>query len=166
MVIDASFTPSSPAMGATCRFSNGNGLPVTISYAVRSAASITPPVTAKMSAAPVDKPSGRSILSSGRAAKLMPACLIMRASSRVVSTMSTSWNPLSAISGRAHSNFFAVQGMTETTTMSLGFMPRARPMSCVRKKEGMFSFCFILRANTTWPISNCSKQVGQITDKA
>ena len=53
----------------------------------------------------------------------MPACLTMRASSRVVSTKSTSCMPSRPISGRAHSNFLAVQGMTETTTTFLGSMP-------------------------------------------
>ncbi len=110
-------------MGATCRLGNGNGVSVTISYAVRRAASMTPPVLAKMSAAPVVMPSGASIFSSGRLRKSMPACLIIAPSSRVVSTMSTSRTPLSVISGRAASNFLAVQGMTETTTMSSGFTP-------------------------------------------
>ena len=53
----------------------------------------------------------------------MPACLIMRPSSRVVSTTSTSRTPLAFISGRWASNFLAVQGMTETTKMSSGFLP-------------------------------------------
>ena len=53
----------------------------------------------------------------------MPACLIIAPSSRVVSTTSTSRTPLAFISGRAASNFLAVQGMTETTTMSSGFTP-------------------------------------------
>ena len=41
----------------------------------------------------------------------------------MVSTTSTSRTPLSFISGRCASNFLAVQGMTETTKMSSGFMP-------------------------------------------
>ena len=110
-------------MGSTCRLGKGNGVSVTISHAVRRAASMTPPVLAKMSAAPVLMPSGASICSSGRLRKSMPACLMNAPSSRVVSTMSTSWTPLSFISGRAASYFLAVQGMTETTTMSSGFTP-------------------------------------------
>ena len=53
----------------------------------------------------------------------MPACWIMRPSSRVVSTTSTSRTPLAFISGRCASYFLAVQGMTETTKMSSGFLP-------------------------------------------
>jgi len=53
----------------------------------------------------------------------MPAWVIIAPSSRVVRTMSTSRTPLAVISGRAASNFFAVQGMTETTTMSSGLTP-------------------------------------------
>ena len=53
----------------------------------------------------------------------MPACLMREPSSLVVRTMSTSWTPLSFISGRAASNFLAVHGMMETTTMSSGFTP-------------------------------------------
>ncbi len=47
---------------------------------------MTPPVLAKMSAAPEDSPSGASILSSGSDRKSMPAAWIIWASSRVVST--------------------------------------------------------------------------------
>ena len=64
-----------------------------------------------------------SIFSSGRPLKSMPACWIMRPSSRVVSTTSTSRTPLEFISGLCDSYFFAVQGMTETTKMSSGFFP-------------------------------------------
>jgi len=119
----AVLTPSRPSIGSTCRSGNGKGVSVTISHTVRSAASMTPPVLAKMSAAPVEMPSGASIFSSGSARKSMPAWVIIAPSSRVVRTMSTSRTPLAVISGRAASNFFAVQGMTETTTMSSGLTP-------------------------------------------
>ena len=72
---------------------------MTISYTVRSAASMTPPVLAKMSAAPEDAPRMLSICPSGSAVKSMPAWRIMRPSSRVVSTTSTSRAPLAYISG-------------------------------------------------------------------
>jgi hypothetical protein len=45
----------------------------------------------------------------------MPACLIMRASSRVVSVTSTSfWPEEYMVLSRPFSNFLAVQGMIET----------------------------------------------------
>ena len=47
----------------------------------------------------------------------------MAPSSLVVRTKSTSVTPLAFISGRWASNFFAVQGMIETTTMFSGFTP-------------------------------------------
>ncbi len=53
----------------------------------------------------------------------MPAAWIILPNSRVVSTTSTSRTPLASISGRWHSNFFAVQGMIETTKMSSGRLP-------------------------------------------
>ena len=90
---------------------------------MRSAASMTPPVAPKMTAAPVLSPIKLSKSPSGRRVKLMLASLIMRASSRVVMTTSTSARPLWPSSGRAASNFLAVQGMTETTAISLGSMP-------------------------------------------
>ena len=58
--------------------------PVRTSTAVRSAASMTPPVAPKMTAAPVDSPSGESNSASGRLLKSMLQILIRRASSRVV----------------------------------------------------------------------------------
>ncbi|OPZ68208.1 MAG: hypothetical protein BWY81_00955 [Firmicutes bacterium ADurb.Bin467] len=79
-----------------------------------------------MSAAPVDIPSGLSNSSSSSDAKSMPAERIMSASSRVVSTASTFGMPSFFISSRAISNFFAVQGMTETTNMFAGSTPISR----------------------------------------
>ena len=64
-----------------------------------------------------------SIFPSGRFAKSSPAMVIMRPSSRVVRTTSTSRTPLAFISGRCASYFFAVQGITETTKMSSGRLP-------------------------------------------
>ena len=61
---------------------------------------------------------------SGRALKSMPAILIMRASSRVVRTTSTSWWPEARISSeRVISYFFAVQGMMEVRWMRAGSRP-------------------------------------------
>ena len=123
-VTDAVLICSSPSMGVTCRFSKGSSRPVTSSHTVRRAASITPPVTPKMSAAPVDRPSGASNVPSGSARRSMPADLIIRASSRVVSTASTSGTPSRLeSSGRWISYFLAVQGMTETTKRSFGSTP-------------------------------------------
>ena len=76
-----------------------------------------------MSAAPVEKPRGASKVPSSRLGKSMPMVRIMRASSRVVRTASTLGLPPFCISGRWHSYFFAVQGMTETTNISLGSTP-------------------------------------------
>ena len=77
---------------------------------------MTPPVTPKIVPAPVYSPSSLSAGSSGSEAKSMPAALIMRASSRVVSTTSVSWVPVALMnSSRAISCFFAVQGMIEVT---------------------------------------------------
>ena len=70
-----------------------SGAPPIHSAAVRSAASMTPPVAPKMAPAPVDSPIGSSKSSSGSRAKLMPARWIIRAASRVVSTMSVSGTP-------------------------------------------------------------------------
>ena len=53
--------------------------------------------------------------SSGRRVKSMPLRLIMRASSRVVMTASTSGMPSTFSCSRSFSNFFAVQGITDTT---------------------------------------------------
>ena len=60
----ASFHPSMPRTAVNA---SGSGfLPVTRKYAERSAASITPPVVPKTTAAPVAEPSGLSNSSSGR----------------------------------------------------------------------------------------------------
>ena len=61
---------------------------------------MTPPVVPKMSAAPVEKPSGSSNDFSSRELKSIPASLIIRASSRVVRTASTEGRPSTYISGR------------------------------------------------------------------
>mmetsp|Transcript_10557 Transcript_10557/g.35821 ORF Transcript_10557/g.35821 Transcript_10557/m.35821 type:complete len:229 (+) Transcript_10557:90-776(+) len=83
--------------------------------AVRSAASITPPLAPKITAAPVDSPRGESNCASlGRDAKGMRRWRIMRASSRVVMAASTS----PRMPGRTASSFLAVQGMTDTTNGS------------------------------------------------
>ena len=85
--------------------------------------SITPPLAPKMVAAPVLSPISSSKFSSGRLLKSIPASLIMRASSRVVRTASTLGSPLFCISGRVISNFFAVQGMIDTTKIFFGSIP-------------------------------------------
>ena len=100
--------------------------PVSRSAAVRRAASITPPVAPKMTAAPVETPMASSNFSSGRRLKFSWAFLIRRASSRVVMEMSTSGTPLASSFSRPISNFLAVQGMTDTHTMSWG----SRPIFC------------------------------------
>ena len=120
IVMEAVFTCSSPTIGATCSLSKGISFPVTTSYTVRRAASITPPVTPNISAAPVPSPRGASNSPSGRFTKSMPAVFIIRASSLVVSTASTSRLPSTSISGRCISYFLAVQGMTDTTNMFSG----------------------------------------------
>ncbi len=84
---------------------------------------MTPPVAPKMSAAPVESPSGLSKPLPSRELKSIPASLIIRASSRVVRTASTVGRPSMNISGRVISNFFAVHGMTETTYMFFGSTP-------------------------------------------
>ena len=61
----------------------------------------------------------RNSTTSSRSSKLMPAVRIIFASSMTVITISTS--PF--ISGRLHSNFFAVHGITETLQMSSRFRP-------------------------------------------
>lgn len=96
---------------------------VCISYAVRTAASITPPVVPKMTPAPVDSPSGRSKSLSSSSSKFMLAKRIMWASSRVVIEMFTSGSPSLPNSGRAASDFFATQGMTDTTMKFRRSMP-------------------------------------------
>ena len=85
---------------------------------------MTPPEAPKMVAAPVEMPSISSNSPSGRASKSRPAWVIMRPSSRVVRDTSTGMQPLgSRCSSRRTSYFLAVQGMTDTTTMSWGSMP-------------------------------------------
>ena len=77
-----------------------------------------------MTAAPVDTPSIWSNCPSGRWSKRMPARWIIRASSRVVRDTSTGMQPLAMrCSSRWTSYFLAVQGMMDTTKMSLGSMP-------------------------------------------
>lgn len=96
---------------------------VTSSMTVRSAASITPPVAPKMTPEPDAVPNGSSKSRSGRSGRWMPYSRIIRPSSRVVSEMSTSRWPESAISGRVVSNFLAVHGIRETDTTSAGSIP-------------------------------------------
>ena len=86
---------------------------------------MTPPVAPKMTDAPVDSPSAGSKSSSGRSLKRMPARSIMRASSRVVMEMSMSGmpSPAALMLSRPTSNFFAVQGITDTETMLCGSRP-------------------------------------------
>ena len=62
----------------------GSSSPVKVSTAVRSAASITPPVAPKITAAPVPRPNGSSNFSSGRSLNFRPTFLIILASSLVV----------------------------------------------------------------------------------
>ena len=78
----ASLMPSMPRTSVKSRFFNSS--PVRVSTAVRSAASITPPVAPKMTAAPVPRPSGASYSSSGSVLNFRPTLRIMRASSLVV----------------------------------------------------------------------------------
>ena len=110
---------------ASWKSSRSSVLPVSLSQTVRRAASMTPPVVPKIAPAPEAVPSGLSKSVSGSWPKERPTYLMSLMSSRVVSTMSTSCRPSRPISGRAASNFFAVQGMTDTVTMSLGSMPAA-----------------------------------------
>ena len=78
-----------------------------------------------MVAAPVLSPSAGSKSSSGSSVNLMPARSIIRPSSRVVMEISTSGilSPAALMSSRPISNFFAVQGITDTHTMSWGSRP-------------------------------------------
>ena len=85
----------------------------------RRTASVTPPDTPKITPAPEDKPNGISIASHGICAKSIPASLIMRITSVVVSTKSTSCSPSVLCSGRRISAFLAVHGMIDTTTVFL-----------------------------------------------
>ena len=70
-------------------------------------------------------PSAGSKSSSGSSVNLMPARSIIRPSSRVVMEISTSGilSPAALMSSRPISNFFAVQGITDTHTMSWGSRP-------------------------------------------
>ena len=112
-------------MPRTAVNASGSGfLPVTKKYAERSAASITPPVAPKTTAAPVAEPSGLSNSSSGRYFGSMWFARIMILSSRVVMLTSTSGSPASFfIVGSSHSLFFATQGMMETTNRRFASMP-------------------------------------------
>ena len=114
MSTEKRFVPSRPRASFTTRFSSG--LPVWISYAVRSAASITPPDTPKMSAAPEDAPMGESNFISAMLSQLvMPSCLQKSPSSLVVSTASTvGIFSFSHICLRSISSFLAVQGISDT----------------------------------------------------
>ena len=81
---------------------------------------MTPPVTPKIVPAPEDMPSGLSKPSPRMLTKSMPADLIIQASSRVVRTMSVSVRPFVSSSGRAASDFLAVQGITATLRIFCG----------------------------------------------
>ena len=118
----ASFQPSMPR---TAVKASGSGfLPVMKKCAERSAASITPPVAPKTTAAPVDEPRGLSNSSSGRYFGSMWFARSMMFSSRVVMLTSTSGSPsASFIVGSSHSLFLATHGMMETMKSRLGSMP-------------------------------------------
>ena len=85
---------------------------------------MTPPVAPKITAAPVLVPRGLSKASSGRSPGWMLSLRNSRSISRVVSTASTSGSPqASRMVGSAHSLFFAMQGMMDTTNIRWGSMP-------------------------------------------
>ena len=84
----ASFKPSTPR--TSVKSSLGSSLPVMTSYTVRNAASITPPVAPKISPAPLPRPNGVSNGVSSNSLKLIPAALIIFASSTTVKDISTS----------------------------------------------------------------------------
>ncbi len=90
---------------------------------MRTAASITPPLAPKSLPAVDRSPNGVSAVSAGMAARSSPRMRMILASSRVVSTASTSATVPSPISERPHSNFLAVQGMIETLNILEGSMP-------------------------------------------
>ena len=115
MSTEKRFVPSSPRASSTTIFSSG--LPVCSWYAVRSAASITPPDTPKMSPAPEEVPSGVSKGISAMLSQLvMPSCLQKSPSSFVVSTASTKGVFSSShMFLRSISSFLAVQGISDTT---------------------------------------------------
>ena len=85
----------------------------------RRTASVTPPVTPKITPAPDDNPNGISIASHGICARSIPASFIIRIISVVVNTKSTSCSPSVLCSGRRISAFFAVHGIIETTIVFL-----------------------------------------------
>ena len=106
--------PSRPRASVTSSFSKG--LPVCSSYAVRSAASITPPLAPNMSPAPEQMPIGESKSISAKSAQLrIPFCLQKSPNSLVVRTASTvgtfSFNHICL---RSISSFLAVQGIRDT----------------------------------------------------
>ena len=84
---------------------------------------MTPPDAPKMTPPPVANPMGMSNASGWSSLSLMPSELIMRWTSLVVTTMSTSCLPSTLNFGSWASNFFAVQGMMETTTRSSRLQP-------------------------------------------
>ncbi len=84
----SSLIPSSPLASFISIFSNV--VPVTTSYTVLRAASITPPVAPNMTAAPVESPNMGSKASSSKSTKSTLACFIILANSLVVKTASTS----------------------------------------------------------------------------
>ena len=111
----AARTPSKPLSSSKSTLPRLS--PVTFSYAVRTAASITPPVVPKITAAPVDSPNGLSNSASSKLSKSILACLISAASSLVESVISTSFSN----SGLSASYFLARHGIIETTIIfSLG----------------------------------------------
>ena len=114
----ACLTPSSPRTASTVKVPSSR--PETSQWAVRIAASITPPVAPNNLPAVVRSPNGVSAPSAGSSDKSSPCMCSSWISSRVVSTASMSATPLRAISGRAASNFLAVQGMMLTLKMFCG----------------------------------------------
>ena len=86
-----------------------------MSFTVLKAASITPPVTPKITPAPVYFASGDVGVYSSKFLKSISFFFIQRASSLVVSTTSTSLKPSDSISGLLASNFLAIQGIIEIT---------------------------------------------------
>ena len=107
-----------PFIPRTVVYSTTASCPVSVSTAVLSAASITPPVTPKITAAPVPIPSGTSNFAFGfMASSWISASFSIFASSFVVITISTSGTPAPHSSSLVISNFFAVHGITDTITI-------------------------------------------------
>ena len=79
-----------------------------------------------MTPAPVLKPMGISNDAGSSTLKSMPLSRTIWINSCVVSTQSISGLPFTAISGRLASNFLAVQGMMDTTTISRRSLPVSR----------------------------------------